>query len=466
MDLFSQFPESNNQILFLPRINDEKMGTENLEGDDDSDQKKVQKNIRFENIKKVNTLRKRNTFILIIVIILILLIKFTFDDFLRALSIQLIDNYAIKEKLTKTIIIFINKIISYFSFPFFSILYLKYPLQYSFTYTLSFIVTKYTHAILFLIYGVDRDKEKGIKNFFENGSEKPNIQLQLIFITFFGYWRLLKSKPRTKKESSKYKKISNITFCLSISATIFVFLEEIFVGICSINMCLMGLIIAIIIYTMIYERFCVQLMKGKFFVKSIAKNYFLFAFITFIQLLVAILLYHNYNGISDIFEVFDYNPWKDEYITQNTMNKIVLKKSLFIFLLLFIIMGIRNNYKFVMSKKNRNYYNIDDIVQFNKDEKKTLILKRNSLYCIPPIFIMLLMNYLQYAYKIPLSVYLIADIYLFAHFGIVFYGIGIKKSLKKHLDEGRELEDYQNLNYSDNKKIDDNIQSKKMSDVM
>ena len=91
------------------------------------------------------------------------------------------------------------------------------------------------------------------------------------------------------------------------------------------------------------------------------------------------------------------------------MNKIVLKKSLFIFLLLFIIMGIRNNYKFVMSKKNRNYYNIDDIVQFNKDEKKSLILKRNSLYGIPPIFIMLLMNYLQYAYKIPLSVYLIGS---------------------------------------------------------
>ena len=61
------------------------------------------------------------------------------------------------------------------------------------------------------------------------------------------------------------------------------------------------------------------------------------------------------------------------------------------------------------------------------------------------------MNYLQYNYKIQLVFYLVTDIVIFGIFGYVYFGIGVKKSLKKHIDEGRELEEYQNLDYSDNK---------------
>lgn len=447
MDLFCQFPESNNQNEFLPRINEEKVGNENLENI--SVKERSQKINRFENIKKVNTLRKRNTYILIIAIILFFLVKFTLDGFLRDLSVKLINNYAINTRIAKIINSFIGRISPYFYDIFFVILYLRYPLQYSFSYILSYIVIQYIHAILFLVYGVDREKDQSIERFFANGSEKPNIQLQIYFITFFGYWRLLRSKSRTKNVSNKYKRLANIIFCLSVIIIIFVFLEEMLVGIYSINNCLMGLFYGIVVYTIIYERLCIQFMKGALFVRSLAKNYFLFSFITFIQLLVAISLFHNYNGISDIFEAYDYNPWKEQDIGQKVMNKIVLKKSLYAFLLLFIILGIRKNYKFVISKKNKNYYNLEDIVQFNKDEKKITILKRILLYSLPSLVIIILSSYLQYAYNIQLVFYLVSDIFFYASFGLIFFGIGITKSLKRHLDQGRELEDYQNLNYSD-----------------
>ena len=450
MDLFTQFPESNRQDQFLPKFKNDKIESNNLEGDE-SEQKK-QQIIRFDNLKKVNSLHKRNTLIMIIAIVSIFLILFALDDILLNLSVTIIDNYTIKKTMTKNIILIIDRILTWFFFPFFYIIYLKYPLQYSFSYIISYSVTKYIHAILFLIYGVDRKKELGIKSFFQSGSEKPNLQIQIRFCEFFGFWRLIKSKKRYKIELSKYNKISDIIFCLSLIVIIFTFLVEILVNNCSINNCLMGLIIGIIVYTMIYERLCFQFMKGKIFIKTLAKNYFFFAFLTFIQLLVAILLYHNYNGIEDIFEIFEYNPWKDETITQKTMNKIVLKKSLHVFLIFFIIYGIRRNYKFVISKKNKNYYNLDDIVQFNKDEKIFSIFVRNMLLTSPAIIVMCVMNFLQYNTKIQLVFYLVTDIFIYGNFGYVFFGIGVKKSLKRHLDEGRELEDYQNLSYSDNKK--------------
>lgn len=459
MDLFSQFPESNNQNIFLPKINDEKIESNILDGDD-SDNLNKQKNNKFENFKKVIALRKKNTLIMVIVITMIFLILFTFEEFLRNLSVKLIDNFAIKKKTTKSIITLIIKFNGYSFYPFYFLLYLNYPLQYSFTYFLSFVVTKYIHAILFLIYGVDRGKEISIKNFFESHSEKPNIQLQLTFAQFFGFWRLVKSKTPNKKESSKHKKIVNILFCLSMFFTILTFLEEIFVSHCSINMCLMGLIIGIIVYTTIYERLCFQLMKGKFFVKTMANNYFFFVFLTIIELLVAILLYHNYNGISDIFEIFNYNPWKDEEISQKTMNQIVLKKSLFAFLFLFMIMGIRSNYKFVISKKNKNYYNLEDIVHFNQGEKKSTIFMRIILFSSPGFIVMTIMNYLQYNYKIQLVFYLVTDIFIFWNFAYVYFGFTVKKSLKKHIDEGRELDEYQNLDYSDNKTPQDEDENK------
>ena len=449
MDLFSQFPESNCQNIFLPKINDDKIEEKKIDGNEEKS-KKTSIN-KYENFKKVSALRKKNTLIMIIIIILIFLISFAFEDFLLNLSVTLIDNYAINKKSTKSIILIFIKISGFFTYAFFCFLYLTYPLQYSFSYILSFIVIKYIHSLLFLLYGVDREKENGIRYFFQSRSEKPNLQLQLTFAQFFGFWRLLKSKTVSKKESNKHKKIVNIVLGLSITFTILTFLEEIFVGYCSINMCLMGLIIGIIVYTSIYERLCFQLMKGKIFVRTIAKNYFNFAFITFIVSLVAILIFHNYNGINDIFEVFEYNPWKDEMITQKTMNKIVLKKSLFVFMLFFMIFGIRKNYKFVISKKNKNYYNLEDIVLFNKDEKIFNIFKRNIIYSSPGLIIMCIMNYLQYNYKIQLVFYLVTDIVIFGIFGYVYFGIGVKKSLKKHIDEGRELEEYQNLDYSDNK---------------
>ena len=73
------------------------------------------------------------------------------------------------------------------------------------------------------------------------------------------------------------------------------------------------------------------------------------------------------------------------------------------------------------------------------------------MFSLPGIILMCLMNYLQYTYKVQFIYYLFADMIIFFDFGFVWFGIGVKKSLKKHLDEGRELEDYQNLSYSDNK---------------
>ena len=463
MDLFSQFPESKRQEQFLSKINDDKMESNNL--DDNSD--KIRKQNRFENIKKVDYLRKKNKIVLLMAVVSIFLILFVLDDILIDISVNLVENYAIKEELTKTIIRFINKIIGYLYIPIFLILYLKYPLQYSFTYMSSLIIIKYIHAILFLIYGVDRQIELGIRSFFLSGSEKPNMQLQLTFAQFFGFWRLLKSKPRSKRDSSKYKKIINIYLLLSCIILIFTFLAEIFVGYCSINNCLMGLIIGIIVYTVLYERLCIQFMKGKVFVRSIAKNYFFFAFIIFINLLVATLLFHNYNGISNIFEEFDFNPWgKWQVITQKTMNQIVLKKSLFVIMIFSIIYGIRDNYKFVISKKNKNYYNLEDIAQFNRDEKLFSIFKRNFIACLPGLIVMSIMNYLQYKYKVKLVYYLATDIFIFGNFGYVYFGSGIKKSLKRHLEGKKELEDYQNLNYSGNKNPGEINESNNLNNII
>ena len=262
---------------------------------------------------------------------------------------------------------------------------------------------------------------------------------------------IFRSKNKNKKNIKKHKGIPNIVFAISILVTIFTFLEEILIGQCSIHSCLIGVIIGVITYSIIFERFCIQFRKGKNFIKMIAKNFFFYLFITIIEFFVAFLLYRHYNGIEDVFEVFDVSPWQDKNINQNTMNKIVFKKSLSIFFFFFIVLGIRKNYNFVNSKKNKNFYNLDDISQFNQDEKISVIFKRNIMFSFPGIILMCLMNYLQYTYKVQFIYYLFADMVIFFNFAYVWFGIGVKKSLKKHLDEGRELEDYQNLSYSDNK---------------
>ena len=180
-----------------------------------------------------------------------------------------------------------------------------------------------------------------------------------------------------------------------------------------------------------------------------AENYSFYFFLTILQLLIAIFMYHHYNGFEDILEIFEYNPWKDQAIIQRTMNKVVLKKSLHIFLILFMILGIRNNYKYVMKKNN--YYKLEDIVQFNQDEKLFTIFKRNFILSFPALITMVIVIYLQINYKIQLVFYLAADIFVYFNLGYVYFGLGIKKTLKRHLDEGKELEDYLTLNYSDNK---------------
>ena len=450
MDLFSKFPESYKYDQFVPKIREEKAEL-NDPNEDDNDKENTNISKAFENIKKVNALRKRNFIIMIIAAISYILVEFIFEDILKDFSVKIIENYSIKESLTKTVFQIINKIIGYFWAPAFFIVYLNYPLTYSFTYNLSFAINNYIKALLLLIYGIDRNKEIGIKEFFYSGSEKPNLNIQTIIVIYFGLWRLIRSKNKNKKNLNKHKGMPNIVFAISILVTIFTFLEEILIGQCSIHSCLLGVIIGVITYSIIFERFCIQFRKGKNFIKMIAKNFFFYLFVTIIEFSVALLLYRHYNGIEDLFEIFDVSPWQDKSINQNTMNKIVFKKSLSLFSFFFIILGIKKNYNFVNSKKNKNFYDLDDISQFNQDEKISTIFKRNILLSSPGIILMCLMNYLQYFYKLPFIYYLFADMIIFFNFSYVWFGIGVKKSLKKHLDEGRELEDYQNLNYSDNK---------------
>jgi len=450
MDLFSKFPESYKYDQFVPKIREEK--TELVDpNDDENDKENANISKAFENIKKVNALRKRNFIIMVFAVIGYILVEFIFEDILKEFSVKIIENYSIKEGITQTVFLIIYKIISYFWAPAFFIVYLNYPLTYSFAYQLSLTINNYTKALLLLVYGIDRNREKGIKEFFYSGSEKPNLNIQTIIAIYFGFWRLIRTKNKNKKNMNKHKKIPNIIFIMSILVTIFTFLEEILIGNYSINSCLFGVIIGVITYSIIFERLCFQFRKGKSFIKMIAKNFFFYLFVTLLEFFVALLLYRHYNGIEDLFEVFDYNPWKDKEITQNNMNKIVFKKSLSLFSFFFVALGIRKNYNFVNSKKNKNFYNLEDISQFNQDEKISTIFKRNILYSAPGIFLMILMNYLQYKYKVPFIYYLFADMVIFFNFSYVWFGIGVKKSLKKHLDEGRELEDYQNLSYSDNK---------------
>ena len=98
---------------------------------------------------------------------------------------------------------------------------------------------------------------------------------------YFGLWRLIRSKNKNKKNLNKHKGMPNIVFAISILVTIFTFLEEILIGQCSIHSCLLGVIIGVITYSIIFERFCIQFRKGKNFIKIIAKN---FIFIYLLQL--------------------------------------------------------------------------------------------------------------------------------------------------------------------------------------
>lgn len=452
MDLFSRFPESNTQGQILSKINDDLIDSDRFEMQESKEDINPQGNLRFESLQKVNSLRKRNLIMMIILLSLILFFSYIIPNILINISLKLIEKYSIKDKSTIEMFSYIYEICVNVSYIFSIILYLYYPLNYSFTYIFSLIITEYIYSLIFITYGIDREKEKNIQQFFFNGSEKPNLQILRIVVIFFGFWRLLKSKSRNKKEINKYKKINNIIFIISIIITLIIFLEQIFVEKYSIKSCFLGLFLGFLIYSIIYERICFQFMKPNFFLLYINGNYWLFVFTSLIPLLIVIYMFNNYNKMKDVFEKFKYNPF---YLTSNIniinqvdMNRICLIKSFIVFLLLFSIKGIKDNYDFVTSRKSNNFYNLSDIVLFNKHIKELLIIKNIVWYIISGISLIGFIGYINYYSDIQFIYILIMEIIIYYIFGKGLFGYGIKSMLKPNLDEERELDNYPNMEFS------------------
>ena len=452
MDLFSRFPESNTQGQILSKINDDLIDSDRFEMQESKEDINPQGNLRFESLQKVNSLRKRNLIMMIILLSLILFFSYIIPNILINISLKLIEKYSIKDKSTIEMFSYIYEICVNVSYIFSIILYLYYPLNYSFTYIFSLIITEYIYSLIFITYGIDREKEKNIQQFFFNGSEKPNLQILRIVVIFFGFWRLLKSKSRNKKEINKYKKINNIIFIISIIITLIIFLEQIFVEKYSIKSCFLGLFLGFLIYSIIYERICFQFMKPNFFLLYINGNYWLFVFTSLIPLLIVIYMFNNYNKMKDVFEKFKYNPF---YLTSNIniinqvdMNRICLIKSFIVFLLLFSIKGIKDNYDFVTSRKSNNFYNLSDIVLFNKHIKELLIIKNIVWYIISGISLIGFIGYINYYSDIQFIYILVMEIIIYYIFGKGLFGYGIKSMLKPNLDEERELDNYPNMEFS------------------
>ena len=452
MDLFSRFPESNTQGQILSKINDDLIDSDRFEMQESKEDINPQGNLRFESLQKVNSLRKRNLIMMIILLSLILFFSYIIPNILINISLILIEKYSIKDKSTIEMFSYIYEICVNVSYIFSIILYLYYPLNYSFTYIFSLIITEYIYSLIFITYGIDREKEKNIQQFFFNGSEKPNLQILRIVVIFFGFWRLLKSKSRNKKEINKYKKINNIIFIISIIITLIIFLEQIFVEKYSIKSCFLGLFLGFLIYSIIYERICFQFMKPNFFLLYINGNYWLFVFTSLIPLLIVIYMFNNYNKMKDVFEKFKYNPF---YLTSNIniinqvdMNRICLIKSFIVFLLLFSIKGIKDNYDFVTSRKSNNFYNLSDIVLFNKNIKELFIIKNIVWYIISGISLIGFIGYINYYSDIQFIYILLMEIIIYYIFGKGLFGYGIKSMLKPNLDEERELDNYPNMEFS------------------
>ena len=452
MDLFSRFPESNTQGQILSKINDDLIDSDRFEMQESKEDINSQGNLRFESLQKVNSLRKRNLIMMIILLSLILFFSYIIPNILINISLKLIEKYSIKDKSTIEMFSYIYEICVNVSYIFSIILYLYYPLNYSFTYIFSLIITEYIYSLIFITYGIDREKEKNIQQFFFNGSEKPNLQILRIVVIFFGFWRLLKSKSRNKKEINKYKKINNIIFIISIIITLIIFLEQIFVEKYSIKSCFLGLFLGFLIYSIIYERICFQFMKPNFFLLYINGNYWLFVFTSLIPLLIVIYMFNNYNKMKDVFEKFKYNPF---YLTSNIniinqvdMNRICLIKSFIVFLLLFSIKGIKDNYDFVTSRKSNNFYNLSDIVLFNKNIKELFIIKNIVWYIIFGTSLIGFIGYINYYSDIQFIYVLVMEIIIYYIFGKGLFGYGIKSMLKPNLDEERELDNYPNMEFS------------------
>lgn len=452
MDLFSRFPESNTQGQILSKINDDLIDSDRFEMQESKEDINPQGNLRFESLQKVNSLRKRNLIMMIILLSLILFFSYIIPNILINISLILIEKYSIKDKSTIEMFSYIYEICVNVSYIFSIILYLYYPLNYSFTYIFSLIITEYIYSLIFITYGIDREKEKNIQQFFFNGSEKPNLQILRIVVIFFGFWRLLKSKSRNKKEINKYKKINNIIFIISIIITLIIFLEQTFVEKYSIKSCFLGLFLGFLIYSIIYERICFQFMKPNFFLLYINGNYWLFVFTSLIPLLIVIYMFNNYNEMKDVFKKFKYNPF---YLTSNIniinqvdMNRICLIKSFIVFLLLFSVKGIKDNYDFVTSRKSNNFYNLSDIVLFNKNIKELFIIKNIVWYIILGISLIGFIGYINYYSDIRFIYVLGTEIIIYFVFGKGLFGYGIKSMLKPNLDEERELDNYPNMEFS------------------
>ena len=454
MDKFSRFPESNIQREeFNSKINDDKLDTDDIDMSESNRDIDSKSNFKFENLQKVIYLRKRSLIMIIILFSLIILFSYIIPNLLIDISLKLINYYSIKDKSAIKIFSYLNDICINFSYILSIIVYLQYPLNYSFTYLLSLIISEYVYWLIFIIYGIEREKSKNLKIFFENGSEKPNLQLLKIVVIYFGFWRILKSKKINKKELNKNKKINNIIFLISFFITIIIFLEQIFVEKCSIKSCFVGLFFGLLIYSVIYELMCIQFMKANFFMNYINSNFWFIVFAGIIPLLIIIFMFNNYNDIEDVFEIFNYIPYYGissiNQIDQVNMNRICLKKSLIVFLMISISYGIKYNYDFVNSKKNdNNFYNLSDIVLFNQSIKVQLILGKIAFYIIFGISIIVFMRYINYKYEFRFIYYLLVDVIVYLIFGIGLFGFGIKQMLKPNLDEGRELEDYQDMGIS------------------
>ena len=454
MDKFSRFPESNIQREeFNSKINDDKLDTDDIDMSESNRDIDSKSNFKFENLQKVIYLRKRSLIMIIILFSLIILFSYIIPNLLIDISLKLINYYSIKDKSAIKIFSYLNDICINFSYILSIIVYLQYPLNYSFTYLLSLIISEYVYWLIFIIYGIEREKSKNLKIFFENGSEKPNLQLLKIVVIYFGFWRILKSKKINKKELNKNKKINNIIFLISFFITIIIFLEQIFVEKCSIKSCFVGLFFGLLIYSVIYELMCIQFMKANFFMNYINSNFWFIVFAGIIPLLIIIFMFNNYNDIEDVFEIYNYIPYYGissiNQIDQVNMNRICLKKSLIVFLMISISYGIKYNYDFVNSKKNdNNFYNLSDIVLFNQSIKVQLILGKIAFYIIFGISIIVFMRYINYNYEFRFIYYLLVDVIVYLIFGIGLFGFGIKQMLKPNLDEGRELEDYQDMGIS------------------
>ena len=454
MDKFSRFPESNIQREeFNSKINDDKLDTDDIDMSESNRDIDSKSNFKFENLQKVIYLRKRSLIMIIILFSLIILFSYIIPNLLIDVSLKLINYYSIKDKSAIKIFSYLNDICINFSYILSIIIYLQYPLNYSFTYLLSLIISEYVYWLIFIIYGIEREKSKNLKIFFENGSEKPNLQLLKIVVIYFGFWRILKSKKINKKELNKNKKINNIIFLISFFITIIIFLEQIFVEKCSIKSCFVGLFFGLLIYSVIYELMCIQFMKANFFMNYINSNFWFIVFAGIIPLLIIIFMFNNYNDIEDVFEIYNYIPYYGissiNQIDQVNMNRICLKKSLIVFLMISISYGIKYNYDFVNSKKNdNNFYNLSDIVLFNQSIKVQLILGKIAFYIIFGISIIVFMRYINYKYEFRFIYYLLVDVIVYSIFGVGLFGFGIKQMLKPNLDEGRELEDYQDMGIS------------------